>query len=378
MFRRTHPTPLFIETASGSITIHGNRIQAVDALSPPPQAHRIEQKTGYLYPGLINSHDHLEFNLFPRLGSPPYPNSYQWGLEITQRKRSPVIDPVLAVPLPVRLYWGALKNVLSGVTTVVHHGEYHTEFNRPDFPVEVFAPYGWAHSLKFETNVEAKYRATPPEVPFFIHLAEGTDAETAAELVQLDQLGALGKNTVIIHGINLSENDIRTLQMNGRGLVWCPASNQFLFGQTAPIAALRAAGVPLALGSDSTLSGSPTLLDELRWAQQLSGWTETDLLDLVTTAPATLLCRPELGRFAPDNPANVLLTRAPLLDCMPHDICLLIRNGQPVYGDPEFAELFSGKISRFTIHGVEKILQGDMKKMLRKIDVPLTLPVKVC
>ena len=32
--------------------------------------------SGYLIlPGLINAHDHLEFNLFPRLGHGPYTNA---------------------------------------------------------------------------------------------------------------------------------------------------------------------------------------------------------------------------------------------------------------------------------------------------------------
>ena len=31
-------------------------------------------------PGLINAHDHLEFNLFPALGRGPYGNAGAWAL----------------------------------------------------------------------------------------------------------------------------------------------------------------------------------------------------------------------------------------------------------------------------------------------------------
>ena len=33
-------------------------------------------------PGLINAHDHLEFNLFPQLGRGPYPNAGEWARDI--------------------------------------------------------------------------------------------------------------------------------------------------------------------------------------------------------------------------------------------------------------------------------------------------------
>jgi len=36
--------------------------------------------TGFLIlPGLINAHDHLEFNLFPSLGHGTYPNAKSWA-----------------------------------------------------------------------------------------------------------------------------------------------------------------------------------------------------------------------------------------------------------------------------------------------------------
>ena len=41
-------------------------------------------------PGLINAHDHLEFNLFPRLGRGPYPNATEWARDIYHPDRSPV------------------------------------------------------------------------------------------------------------------------------------------------------------------------------------------------------------------------------------------------------------------------------------------------
>src|SRR6185437_13795447 len=65
-----------------------------------------------LLPGLTNAHDHLEFNLFPQLGHGCYTNAGDWAADIYRPSQSPVREH-LAVPKPVRLYWGGLRNLLS-------------------------------------------------------------------------------------------------------------------------------------------------------------------------------------------------------------------------------------------------------------------------
>src|SRR5579872_4079262 len=75
-----------------------------------------------VFPGLINSHDHLDFNLFPKLGNRIYNNYVEWGEDIHKQNKS-VIDSVLKVPKKLHIQWGIYKNLLNGVTTVVNHGE---------------------------------------------------------------------------------------------------------------------------------------------------------------------------------------------------------------------------------------------------------------
>ena len=66
-----------------------------------------------ILPGLINSHDHLELNLFPRLGRGPYRNAIAWAQDIYRPNESPVKQQ-LSVPKPIRLFcdFGILKWVL--------------------------------------------------------------------------------------------------------------------------------------------------------------------------------------------------------------------------------------------------------------------------
>ena len=233
-------------------------------------------------PGLINAHDHLEFNLFPALGQGPYPNATEWARDIYHPERSPVREQ-LRVPKHERLWWGALKNLLSGVTTVCHHNPYERAVFRDDFPVRVVRRFGWAHSLAFEPNLAARFRNTPPHWPFILHCAEGTDAAARRETADLDRLGALDDRTVLVHGVSA---DPALLHKRSASLVWCPTSNLRMLGRTLTRSVLRS-GVPIALASDSAMSAPVDLLDELRVARAYL--PEQRLYEMVTTEPVRIL-----------------------------------------------------------------------------------------
>src|ERR1700754_1621870 len=84
----------------------------------------------FVFPGLVNWHDHLDFNLFPQLGDRIYNNYTEWGKHIHHNYKDE-ISAVLKVPLALRTSWGIFKNLLCGVTTVVNHGEHLTVNNAP-------------------------------------------------------------------------------------------------------------------------------------------------------------------------------------------------------------------------------------------------------
>jgi len=302
---------------------------------------RVVDVTGLLvFPGLINAHDHLELNSFPRLGRPQgYGNAYEWGLDITQKRRPPIVDEVLRMPLRERLLEGGYKNLRSGVTTVCHHGPYHRLFDR-GFPVRVVKRYGWCHSLGFGDDVVGSYRRTPPDAPWIIHLAEGTDETAGGELQRLAEMGCLGPNTVIVHGVALDEPDIERMARHGAGLIWCPASNLFLFGQTAPIERLKGR-VTIALGSDSRLTGSQDLLAELKVARSLGVADDEELFHMVTRDAARLLrIDHETGTIEPGKRADLLVLAGDVTDpyrtlvtAEREAIRLVIVGGCPVSGE---------------------------------------------
>src|SRR6478736_7649489 len=76
---------------------------------------------------------------------------------------------------------------------------------------------------------------------------------------------------------------------------WTPLSNLLLYGGTADVASAHAAGVPIALGSDWSPSGSRNLLAELKVARAVNAslspapFTDRDLVAMATRVPATML-----------------------------------------------------------------------------------------
>ena|ERR1035437_487615 len=236
-------------------------------------------------PGLINAHDHLEFNLFPQLGRGPYPNAGEWARDIYHPERSPIREH-LRVPKPVRLWWGALKNLLSGVTTVCHHNPYELEVFGADFPIRVVRRFAWAHSLGFEPDLAARFRKAPASYPFLVHCAEGVDAAARGEVQALDDLGALDQRTAIIHGVGLTGAGLALMRRRRASLVWCPTSNLAMLGRTVSRAVLRS-GIPMALATDCALSAPVDLLDELAVARKYL--PPARLYEMVTTGPAQIL-----------------------------------------------------------------------------------------
>jgi len=257
-----------------------------------------------LLPGLINAHDHLEFSLFPRLGHGPYGNATMWARDIYHPERAPVREH-LAVPKSVRLIWGGLRNLFSGVTTVAHHNPWDEIFDN-DFPVRVIRNVGWAHSLNFSPDVAERFRATPADWPFIIHAAEGGDSSAFSEIETLDAMGVLDRRTVLVHAIALRQADIDTLRARQCSLVWCPSSNLFTCGKTLTRLTLDS-GLPVALGTDSPLTADGDIADEIRSARNLMQIPCERLFEMVTTQAASILRLPDAtGEIREDGPADIV------------------------------------------------------------------------
>ncbi|HEX2076408.1 MAG TPA: amidohydrolase family protein [Longimicrobium sp.] len=317
---------LLIEAANAAVGVEQGRIV------PPDGAFDVHLRIpdGEVRPGLINAHDHLHRNHYGRLGHPPYANAYEWGRDIHARHADEIARG-RAMPRRQALLRGAWKNLFAGVTTVVHHDPWEPDFDA-DFPIHVARVRG-AHSLGFEADVAA--RAAEGSGPFCIHLAEGTDAESAAEVRELERRGLLTPELLAVHVVGADEDGIARLRASGAAVVWCPTSNLFLFGRTAP-PALLVPGMDVLVGSDSLLTGDGDLLDELRAARALGLLCDARLLDAVGATAARRLGLPAPS-LAVGAPADLAVFRRSVLDSTPAEVALVMVDGIVRVLDPALA-----------------------------------------
>jgi cytosine/adenosine deaminase-related metal-dependent hydrolase/SAM-dependent methyltransferase len=271
--------------ARGRITqIFSDGVSSLNVTAPGTEI----DLSGYLVmPGLVNAHDHLEFALFPRLANSLYPNASVWARDI-QRTFEDVIVKHRSVPRDVRLWWGGLRNLLCGVTTVCHHGPREPELLREDFPIRVATNFGWSHSLTFGNDLRAAHSTRPEGHVFIVHACEGIDQEAWEELWELDRLEVLDEDAVIVHGLAIDDEGAALMKQRGASLVVCPSSNQFLFG-TVPDMERFATIAQVALGSDSPLTADGDLLDEIRFATRLCRVSPRLAYRMVTEGPAAIL-----------------------------------------------------------------------------------------
>ena len=280
------------ESVRASLELMGARIASIRCdphflLAASKNATEIDLSGFLILPGLINAHDHLEFALFPRIGNPPYQNYIEWGNDI-HASLPEVIAEHRSVPKELRLWWGGIRNLLCGVTTVSHHNPFHAEFAREHFPVKVIRAYGWGHSLELGGDLRAARLATPDGYPFLVHACEGVDAQSRDELWGLDRLGLLDSFAILVHGLAIDAEGVAMMRERGASLIVCPSSNSFLFGRT-PNMTLLSAIENLALGSDSPLTAEGDLLDEVRFAIRCCGIPTEVAYRMVTEAPAAIL-----------------------------------------------------------------------------------------
>jgi hypothetical protein len=340
------------------------------------RAYRVDLRDHLIFPGMINAHEHLHVNTVPPLkAAAPFPNSYAWIAAFQAHFEEPAVIAALQVPKELRLQHGALKNLLAGTTCVVHHDPWHPALDATNFPVTLLRDYGWSYALGwpgYGPPAQQSFAATPTDRPWLIHLAEGTDATAQSELVQLEQLGCLAANSVLIHGVGLRERDIDRVIASGAAVVWCPSSNHALLGKSLDPRRLCAAG-RLALGSDSRLSGARDLLEEMRGIAARRELNPRQLLGLVTTQAARILRLPAGGSLASGAPADLVIVedrggdeRCGLVGIERSQIRAVARNGVPRIADPDFAEWFA-------VAGMEAVpvtLDGKPKLLAKPLAEP--------
>lgn len=153
----------------------------------------------------------------------------------------------------------------------------------------------------------------------------------------LDRLGLLGPASSVAHGVWLRSDEIELLARTGTTVVHNPVSNLRLGSGIAPLGALRAAAVPVALGGDGGLLHESLDMFEVMKLTALLHKLDGPPARWPTAAAVLELCQAggaramglSPGRLEPGHRADVVLLDAARLACASDEEAL---NGI-VYGD---------------------------------------------
>ena len=318
----------------GAIYVRNDTIEAVQkATDPVPHGFEDAPRlstSGTIFPGLIELHNHLAYNVLP-MWQPParYKNRDQWRGIPDYRK---LISGPMEILAKKRGYKEAIvryvecKCLLGGVTTsqgltlspapglqkeftgIVRNAEYPDD---PALPAADAKVNDVATAEELEKELE---RAKPGRL--LLHLSEGLDQIARSHFLAFqkhDGSWAISDTLVGIHCAGLVKEDWKILAKGRGAMVWSPLSNLLLYGDTASVGDAKAAGVRIALGSDWSPSGSKNLLWELKiaylWSKLHGGvFTEQEIAEMATIRAAEILGWDKtLGSLAPGMRADLLV-----------------------------------------------------------------------
>ncbi len=367
--RATLVTPSQI-IENGVIRLGGGHIEAVGIEQAGTEVIEVD---GVVFPGLIDLHNHLTWNVLPRwTPTRSFSNRYEWQ-ELPDYART-LSGPHYALTgagfgCTMNRY-AEIKALVNGATATV--GSFAT-------PPENACILGLVRNLDFASGLEdpsavnrdrlrnfvfpfelaavdegAVREVDPMSTPdsrklraVVMHLAEGTDAASRREFRMFKQHGFIRKGVSIIHGVALQAAQLKELADGQVGLIWSPRSNLELYGKTADVISARAAGMTIAIAPDWSPTGSTGMLAELSLAWKLNvgalsnAFTDADFTLMATANPARLAgLADRIGTLTVGAAADLLVMRRKprsphqaLVRGGPADVLLVIIAGYPVYGD---------------------------------------------
>jgi cytosine/adenosine deaminase-related metal-dependent hydrolase len=123
-----------------------------------------------------------------------------------------------------------------------------------------------------------------------------------------ERLGLLGPDTVAVHALDVTADDVATLAHTGTSVCICPRSNAALHERLPDVDAFVAARVTVALGTDS-LASTPSLdlFDEMAFiAEHYPALSPETILTMATVNGARALDRHDEGHIEPGNAARLI------------------------------------------------------------------------
>lgn len=352
--------------ADAALWIRGDRIRyAGPRAGLPAEALSEKQKLdlgdAVLAPGLVNAHSHLELTALAGLRCKG--DFVDWIKQVLKAKQE--LDPQVQ---DHELHEGILASLRGGATTL---GDHLSPTSNPEallrsplrgkLFVEVLgvvpeiaedmaeaaallaaqwkslpsrfeivpSPHS-VHALTPEVLKKVLFQATPVHS---IHLAESAaeqsyfetksgpmheliagrgvipDRSAASAVAELDAAGLLDRRILAVHGNYLSPEEIRLLAERGISLVHCPGSHRYFGHRKFPMQDCRAAGLNIALGTDSLASADTLSMFEVlrKTEKHFPELSREEIFAMASLGGAKALgMEAEIGTLAPGKKADLI------------------------------------------------------------------------
>lgn len=391
----------------GSVWVDdGGRIVAVteDGQSAPPGFDDARRTVvdGFVYPGLIDLHNHLPYNTISlwrdgERGEQPWADHNQWP-------RAKSYGPDVSGPGrflgwvsgPSLLAYAEMKAMLGGTTSVQGNGKVNFTASgalarnidgdrfgtsAPDYRVATLV------AVKPAELDDHRRAMRDRDAGLIAHLCEGTDPKLREKEFDVAvEGGIVARRLALVHGTALDTARLRKLARAGAALVWSPFSNMWLYGATADVATAHQLGLRICLGSDWAPSGTKSILGELkvadlynrapaRWTTTTSTtrprangrrvFTDLELCRLATANPGDTVAEvfgPQIGRLASGRFADLIVVAARkddpyrnLIEATEADVELVVVGGEPRLGTPARMRAAGGRPNTtFTVAGAPR------------------------
>ena len=409
------------QTAPRYLVIQDGIFQSIQSEKPkellenPAEKTGFIETTGYIYPGLIDLHAHLTYNILPVWEHPigAFSNRFEWRQD--ENYKATLRPAYNALASKETNFYNSLilfdeLQAVAGGTTLIQESkaldvdeeqdEDPNEIMRlmvvrgTDFPSDLELDHGRVISIidlfdyrvtmdpkpKKTLDYFAALRQQNSIAAFLPHLAEGRTGYLRAqdpdaysrkefEAFMNHELFSDPQNTpkppiALIHASGMDTDNpqhVAFLREWNMGIIWSPVSNLLLYGDTLNVDRLIEQGIPIALGSDWSPSGSKHVLDEARMARFYlnhvgSAIREAELFRMMTVNAARLIGHDRLGKIEEGYLADLFIIDDPqrkksdametLFYSSTDNIRLVMVGGRAVYGDTAIIDALSDENRR--------------------------------
>jgi len=341
----------------GIVYCAGGDIVAVTKFGQQPPAgfinvERIDTR-GTIYPGLIDLHNHLEFNALP-LWVPEEisEDRRKWQASGRYKREVRAVMEVLRKHCAAAVIRYVEAKALVGGTTsaqgmkIKDRGYHRGAVRNFERPGDERFPAVDGEIFDLDPDNEARIRRGLEAGRFFHHLAEGIPEKARPAYLRVRDANLIGPNYVGIHCLGLEDGDFGYLARKAGSVVWSPTSNGILYGRTLSLRALVESGARWGLGSDWSPSGPKNLLGEMKVARLAARHAGVSLsskriVEAVTIRAAEIVgWENRVGRIAPGFAADMVVVKnrssdpyENLIAATEREIALVIINGVPRYGE---------------------------------------------